>query len=382
MNQDQLFFLVFQTAPTTLPSSSWVNLQNQMRISILQSTILGTTYVRYLSHYCSSSWSNKISFPPAIRQTHLDSKTILDFEEVSQGFSCSFISETTTPWNIGHGRTFASSARFRGNFNVNQSAQLLTYEKEFCLKFFGPLNVLLTPLMLDCLTAYLDKWKTYREHPISILDDLQIRAQANSSVPKPSTDQSATKFSIQIPQINLCCLQAGLAEDTVQLTELRRPIDIVTMSLIAASCRQIQIETILSNKAEQSTAVVAKIQSITSQLRRLENEFSSMDQIHVDAIQSERCRLQFQIPLDSKTHLPIGENRNHLGFVMNEYSLQRICFKLVNNAAKEKEKKMEEGNVTQVQETPTASKSSSKSKSKKKMTTETVNSLLNDYSIF
>ncbi|CAF0980258.1 unnamed protein product [Adineta steineri] len=52
------------------------------------------------------------------------------------------------------------------------------------------------------------------------------------------------KISLQLPKINVYLLQAGLAEHNVQLTELRTPVDIVTMSLFALSCKQIQMETV------------------------------------------------------------------------------------------------------------------------------------------
>ncbi|CAF1459004.1 unnamed protein product [Adineta steineri] len=42
-------------------------------------------------------------------------------------------------------------------------------------------------------------------------------------------------------------LESDLVEDNVQLTELRTPVGIVTMSLFTLSCKQIQMETILPN---------------------------------------------------------------------------------------------------------------------------------------
>ena len=143
------------------------------------------------------------------------------------------------------------------------SSNIIATEKEVCLRFIGALNILLTPLMLECLTTYIEKWKTYDLHPMSILDGLHFQAQATSTQIHPSYPliYQQQKLSLQLPKINVCLLQAGLAEDNVQLTELRTPVDIVTMSLFALSCKQIQMETILSNR-DQSTAGVFKIQSI------------------------------------------------------------------------------------------------------------------------
>ncbi|CAF4747218.1 unnamed protein product, partial [Rotaria magnacalcarata] len=76
--------------------------------------------------------------------------------------------------------------------------------------------------MLECLTTYIDKWKTYELHPMSILDGLHFQAQTTANIPSTSIDLSATKLSVQLSKINICLLQAGLAEDHVQLTELRR----------------------------------------------------------------------------------------------------------------------------------------------------------------
>ena len=202
---------------------------------------------------------------------------------------------------------------------------------------------------------------------MSVLDGLHLQTHAQVHSPKASIDLSATKLSIDIPRVNICCLQAGLAEDHVQLTELKTPIDIVTMSLFALSSRQIQVETILS-KRDQSTAAVLRIQSITGQFRRFENNFSTMDHVHLHAIQSDRCRIQFQIPLDLKTHLPIGAQRDNLGFVMNELGLQRLCFKLINNAAKQRKSVLPVH--VQIDETPVSVKAAPKQKSKKKQMTE------------
>ncbi|CAF4302752.1 unnamed protein product, partial [Adineta steineri] len=249
------------------------------------------------------------------------------------------------------------------------TSNIISTEKEVCLRFIGSLNILLTPLMLECLTTYIDKWNTYDIHPMSILDGLHLLGQTKSNSPSTSIDLSATKISLQLPKINICLLQAGLAEDNVQLTELRTPVDIVTMSLFALSCKQIQMETILSNR-DQSTAGVFKIQSLTGQFRRFENDFSSIDNVNIHAIQSQRCRLQFHIPNDIQTHLPISNNRRNLGFVMNEFGIQRLCFKLINNAAKQQqERQLIAPTMTQIDETQTT-KASTKHKSKRKQSTE------------
>ena len=237
----------------------------------------------------------------------------------------------------------------------------------------GALEILLTPLMLECLTTYTEKWKTYELHPISILDGLHIQAQQNTPIqssPNQLIDLSATKISFQLPKITVCLLQAGLAEDNVQLTELRTPMDIVTMSLFTLSCRQIHLQTILSNR-DQSTAGVFKIQSITGQFRRFENDFSSMDQVNIHAIQSQRCRLQFRLSSELQTHLPLGEHGKNVGFVMNEFGLQRLCFKLVNNAAKQQQR--HPPMITQVDETQSQTTTRlpvAKPKSKRKQSAE------------
>lgn len=110
----------------------------------------------------------------------------------------------------------------------------------------------------------------------------------------PSYNLSAIKIPLLLPKVNVCLLQTGLAEGNAQLTQLRTPVDIVTMSLFALSCKQIQMETILS-KRDQSTAGVFKIQSIPEQFRRFENDFSSIENINIHAIQLHRCCLQFRL---------------------------------------------------------------------------------------
>ncbi|CAF1352429.1 unnamed protein product [Adineta steineri] len=187
------------------------------------------------------------------------------------------------------------------------------------LRFDGTFNILLTSLMLEDLTTYIEKWKTYDIHPISILDDLHVQAQTGQ-VKLTLIDLSATKISLQLPKIDVCLLQVGLAEDNVQLTELRTPVDIVTMSLFALSCKLIEMETILSN-CDQSTADAFKIQLITEQFRRFENDFSSIENINTHAIRSQRCRLQFRLPNDIQTHLSFDNNKKNVGFVMNEFDL-------------------------------------------------------------
>ncbi|CAF4845808.1 unnamed protein product, partial [Rotaria sp. Silwood1] len=378
----------------SLPSSSWISLRNQMKMPIPKSTLLCTTYIRYLSHYRSSTWSNKTLFPPNIQQDQNDYLPILDFNCVSQGFSCSFLSDSsssTQSFTTSHSRqqqqqqqqtsqTSSSTTTTTNNrprlsiaptVSPTSSSNIIATEKEICLRFIGAFNILLTPLMLECLTTYIEKWKTFDIHPLSILDGLQIQAQTQSNPLTTSIDLSATKISLQLPKINVCLLQAGLAEDNVQLTELRTPVDIVTMSLFALSCKQIQMETILS-KRDQSTAGVFKIHSITGQFRRFENDFSSIENVNIHAIQSQRCRLQFSLSNDIQTHLPIGNNRKNFGFVMNEFGLQRLCFKLINNAAKQQQqqqRKIMSPNMTQIDETQTT-KISSKHKSKRKQSTE------------
>jgi hypothetical protein len=347
-----------------------------MKMPIPKSTLLCTTYIRYLSHYRSSTWSNIASFPPNIQQDQIDHRPILDFNCVSQGFSCSFLSEispSAQSFTIPPSSTTTTNTRPRLSIAPTMSpigsSNIIATEREVCLRFIGAFNILLTPLMLECLTTYIDKWKTYDLHPISILDGLHVQAQTQSNPSITSVDFSATKISLQLPKINVCLLQAGLAEDNVQLTELRTPVDIVTMSLFALSCKQIQMETILS-KRDQSTAGVFKIQSITGQFRRFENDFSSIENVNIHAIQSQRCRLQFRLSNDIQTHLPIGDNRKNFGFVMNEFGLQRLCFKLINNAAKQQQQRKHiSPTMTQIDETHTA-RTSSKHKSKRKQSTE------------
>jgi hypothetical protein len=345
-----------------------------MKMPIPNSTLLCTTYIRYLSHYRSSTWSNISSFPPPIQQDHIDHQPLLDFNRVSEGFSCLFLSEVLPSTQSRQQFPQMNNPRPRLSIaptssSSYNSSNIIATEKEVCLRFIGALNILLTPLMLECLTTYIDKWKTYDLHPMSILDGLHFQTQTSSNPPSTSIDLSSTKISLQLPQINVCLLQAGLAEDNVQLTELRTPVDIVTMSLFALSCKQIQMETILS-KRDQSTAGVFKIQSITGQFRRFENDFSSIENANIHAIQSQRCRLQFRLANDIQTHLPIGDNRKNFGFVMNEFGLQRLCFKLINNAAKQQQQRKHiSPTMTQIDETHTA-RTSSKHKSKRKQSTE------------
>ncbi|CAF5069136.1 unnamed protein product, partial [Rotaria sp. Silwood1] len=55
------------------------------------------------------------------------------------------------------------------------------------------------------------------------------------------------------------------------------------MSLFVLSCKEIQMETILS-KHDQSTADVFKIQSITRQFHRFENDFSSVENVNIQSV--------------------------------------------------------------------------------------------------
>jgi hypothetical protein len=343
-----------------------------MKMPIPKSTLLCTTYIRYLSHYRSSTWSKIASFPPTIQQDQIDHHPLLDFTLVSHGFSCSLLTETFPSTQSRQQFPTTNPARTRVSIAPTMSSytssNIIATEKEICLRFMRELSILLTPLMLECLTTYIEKWQTYALHPMSILDGLHFQAQTTSNAPSSavsSIDLTSTKISLQLPKINICLLQAGLAEDNVQLMELRTPVDIVTMSLFALSCKQIQMETILS-KRDQSTAGVFKIQSITGQFRRFENDFSSIENVNIHAIKSQRCRLQFQMPNDLKTHLPMEDNRNNFGFVMNEFGLQRLCFKLINNAAKQQQERKQTAPVLmQVDETQTT-KAPNKQKSKKK----------------
>ncbi|CAF1438132.1 unnamed protein product [Adineta steineri] len=200
----------------SLPSSSWIRLRNQMKMPIPKSTLLCTTYIRYLSHYRSSTWSNIVTFPPNIQQDQIDHRPILHFNCVSQATAssrpCLSIAQTMSPIN---------------------ASSIIAAEREVCLRFIGAFNILLTPLILEYLTTYIEKWKTYDIHPISILDGLHVQAKIKLYPSVTSIDLSATKISLQLPKINVCLFQAGLAEDNIQLTELRTPVDIVTMSLFA-----------------------------------------------------------------------------------------------------------------------------------------------------
>jgi hypothetical protein len=135
------------------------------------------------------------------------------------------------------------------------------------------------------------------------------------------------------------------------------------------------METILS-KRDQSTAGIFKIQSITGQFRRFENDFSSIENVNIHAIQSQRCRLQFRLSNDIQTHLPLGDNRKNFGFVMNEFGLQRLCFKLINNAAKQQQQQQQQRKfisptMTQIDETH-VTRVSSKHKSKRKQSNNEV----------
>ena len=257
----------------------------------------------------------------------------------------------------------ATSARPRHSIvptrSTNPNVNSLIADQEICMKFNGSCHILFTPLVLECLTHYIDAWHNYRPDPMSILDSLHFNAHTQSNPPKSSIDLSTTKLFIDIPKVNFCALQAGLAEDRVQLMELRTPMDIVTMSFFCLSSRQIQIETILSNR-DQSTAAILKIQSITGQFRRFENNFSSIDQVHIHAIQPSRCRLQLQFPTDLPTHLP---SNDHFSFIMNEFSLQKVSFKLIINSSKQS-KPIIPTQITQIDETPSTGKSKHKSRKK------------------
>ena len=311
---------------------------------IPKSTLLCTTYIRYLSHYRSSTWSMVPSFPPQIQQDQIDHRPLLDFHCVSPGFSCSFLSESASVRP-------APSSKARHS----DSSTITSCEKEICLKFIGALNILLTPLMLECLTTYIDRWKTYEPHVMSILDALHFHTITQAHSPTVSSDLSATKLSVVLPKVNLCFLQAGLAEDNVQLTDLRTPMDIVTMSLFALACKNLQMETIVSRR-DQATAAVFKIQSIIGQFRRFDNEFSCMDQVNIHAIQSDRCRLQIHLPDGLKTHLPLGVDRANFGFVMNEFGVQRLSLRFINHIADQQRRSSARATVVQVDERQTSTK--------------------------
>ncbi|CAF4160440.1 unnamed protein product [Adineta steineri] len=57
------------------------------------------------------------------------------------------------------------------------ASNIIATEREVCVRFIGAFNILLTSLILECLTRYIEKSKTYDIHPISILDDLHVQAQ-------------------------------------------------------------------------------------------------------------------------------------------------------------------------------------------------------------
>lgn len=341
-----------------------------MKIPIQKSTLLCTSYIRYLSHYRSTTWSNRYSFPPKDQQ---EATPFVDFHCVSHGFSCSFLSEftpgfPTLPPRVASSIAMATSARARHSLVPTRSTNPVTADKELCIKFFGSCNILFTPLVLECLNSYIDAWQNYRPDPMSILDTLHLNALTQSNPPKNAVEPSTMKISIEIPKVNFCALQAGLAEDRVQLTELRTPIDIVTMSVFTLSSRQIQMETILSDR-DQTKAAILKIQSITGQFRRLENDFSSLDQVQIHSIDPSRCRLQLQIPTDLPMHLPVTEK---FSFIMNEFGLQKLSFRLIINRNKTSKQVMTT-QVTQIDETATQpiitvppTKSTSKHKSRKK----------------
>ncbi|CAF1459020.1 unnamed protein product [Adineta steineri] len=84
----------YNTVPQpSLPSSSWISLCNQMKILIPKLILLCTTYIHYVSHYLSSTWSNMATFPPNVQQDQIDHCSILDFNCASQGFSYLYLSK-------------------------------------------------------------------------------------------------------------------------------------------------------------------------------------------------------------------------------------------------------------------------------------------------
>ncbi|CAF0951192.1 unnamed protein product, partial [Didymodactylos carnosus] len=368
--------------------ASWISLRNQMKMPIQNSTLLCTSYIRYLSHYRSKT--SHIQMPPV--KSPPTSDPLLEFDCVSQGFSCSFLIESPTSSTATPTSTTTSKQQQQAQRPPTRTSTITSTTNDICIKCIGSINILLTPLILECLTTYIEKWKQYEIHPLSVLDRLHFEAQQKQSLPASSLsngDTVKTKISLQLPKINLCLLQAGLAEDNVQLTELITPVDIVTMSLFSLSLKQIQIQTILSSP-DESAAIVFKIQSLTGQFRRFENDFSSLDNVNVHAIQSQRCKLQLRISQDQQTHLPVhtpttlsfgnggSQQRKSLtsknfGYVMNEFGIQKLCFKLVNNSTKghQRKKTMEKRppTVTAVDETATT-KEKIHTKAKRKQSTE------------
>ncbi|CAF3594694.1 unnamed protein product [Rotaria sp. Silwood1] len=151
-------------------------------------------------------------FPPNIQQDQIDSRSIFTINTIIYNAN---ITRTTT--NIRPRLSIAPTTSPIGSSNV------IATEKEICLRFIGAFNILLTPLMLEYLTIYIEKLKTYDIHPILILDGLHFQAQtqSNLSIPlKTPIVLSTTKISLQLLKINVYLLQTGLAEDNVQLTEL------------------------------------------------------------------------------------------------------------------------------------------------------------------
>ncbi|CAF5033726.1 unnamed protein product, partial [Rotaria sp. Silwood1] len=99
-------------------------------------------------------------------------------------------SSSTTTTNNRPRLSIASTTFLTGSLNI------ITTEREVCLRFIDIFNIFLTSLILECLTTYIEKCKTFDNHSISILDGLHIQAQTQSNFSTLSIDLSATKISL------------------------------------------------------------------------------------------------------------------------------------------------------------------------------------------
>ncbi|XP_065578984.1 bridge-like lipid transfer protein family member 1 isoform X2 [Artemia franciscana] len=296
---------------------SLVDLRMQSSKPVSQSPLLMGTYMNHLTQvYCTKWKSEKTITRQGIRK---DFYKLPKFSQVTQGFTTlqmihrehKNVPPTPSPYLPHKQRRVSSESPWespiisgtQSETNENDLEEALVFDKcsvncnTIVVKVRGPVNIMLTPLVLDSLQRFLDTAAEHKSHSISVLTSarsscintvLQGHSFLPESVVEPSNSEISKKISravessskwkysnmkksftnivavqtqgsLSLDKINIGVLQVGVVEELISFSALDSPCDLVCVSLLGACIENLTIV------AQTKKHIVQSYQSRTCQ---------------------------------------------------------------------------------------------------------------------
>jgi hypothetical protein len=180
-----------------------------------------------------------------------------------------------------------------------------------------------TPLTLHALETYVQVLHAYKVHAHTLLTELDAKAKAHCHVAFGSIIEaiSRTQVSLSLPQVLVCSLQVGIAEDKNNplLDSIARPDELASLSLVTVALNSIETQLIDSR---HTTAAIFKIDRIETQFRRLHD---TPGPVTLSCISPHGSKVSFDC---FRTVSEIAVSRAP-GSIMYECALEKLSIKVI-----------------------------------------------------